>query len=314
MPEVGEDGSKAGVVKRQVGKLWSEAASRLKGESSLSRSIRKQKLPLKKIVEQHTDKSQVREAKRMLQVIDYYEAVLNYSPEEQQRRIRELEGKLKEQVDLSWRVIPQCTEFNLNDPSKVGYYILPPKEHDEETRTERWRRAKKGYAGIIFGKEFKGDEAEVLYHARKYVKVKKTEDDDIKSTWQAWSFYLEFQPTEERPYRQMIIQLDPRSESENISSVNLKTNKRGLKKQRANFQFQRSREEINIVPLEIMWQPVLIGNNEITGWDRYAARAGERDGAQEQQEKSALTFAIIQELIETTEVSEEEIRGLVNER
>jgi len=66
MPEFQESGM--GGVKT----LLADLATRFKGESFLSRSIKNQRKPLERTFKESADDNQVRETQRMLQVIKYY--------------------------------------------------------------------------------------------------------------------------------------------------------------------------------------------------------------------------------------------------
>lgn len=295
---------------KKAKRISAEVAARVKGESKFSRSIENQKGPLKKIVEDCTDDNQVREANRMLNVIDYYEQTLQDSPEERQLRIRELEQALNDRVLFLWDTLPKYTKFNTSDKANPTYEILPRPQYRKEKKVDRWRRAG-GYAAINL-QELKGDEAERF----KYVKYTRTGEGEIPQAFRAWQFYLEFQPRGEKQYRQVIIQLDPdpTHHSEDIFSASLTTHGRGLKRQDAYFKFDRTKDEIKIVSTRTMWQPTVIGNKEITGWDKYTTEVGDRDSQQVRLEKDALAFAIIQELFETTQISETEIKLLKEEK
>lgn len=310
MPEV-QEGTTSHRLKRFLG----DFTAQLKGESKLSHSIGRQKEILEEIAKAHADDKQGEEAEgmpeakrkleaeRMLKVINYYEKALR-NPKDQ---TGELEQAINNRVIFLWETLSGCTEFNLSNPANPCYEILPPKEHPKEEHVDRWRRAK-GYAAINF-QELKGNEAEWFG----YVKRIEAKKNQFARNFRAWNFYLEFQPGEEKPYRQVIIQFDPNPtpRSEDIFSVKLTTNKRGLKKQEVEFKLDRRKNKIMIDPRRIMWQPVIIQNKEISGWDREMMEIKGWDSDLEIRGKRALALAIAKELFETTQVSEEEIEELI---
>jgi len=295
MPEFQESGM--GGVKT----LLADLATRFKGESFLSRSIKNQRKPLERTFKESADDNQVRETQRMLQVIKYYEEALK-DPEV---KTRELEKALKERVLFLWNTLPQYTEFDLSSPKNPTFEVLRSRRYKGEKKVER---REEGFVALNL--EEIEDKNAKWFKFVKRIRTEETGDSRGPRAFRLFNCYSELRPTKDKPFRSASIQLKRgtpgKTASEDIASASLTTYTSKIRQQRAQFTFIREDNEIIISPWTIKWLPYAIESDEITGWDT--------DVTGKIREKRALALAIARELFEATEVSEEEIKGLMDEK
>ena len=308
MSEVGEYlRSKVREKVERVKKVPAEAVSLVKGESSLKRSIDNQKEPLEGIAKEHAADMRGEEAKRMLQVIKYYEEALK-DPE---AKTRELEEALKERVFFLWDVVRKHTEFDLSNPKNPTFEVLRPRKHKGEKKVER---REDGFVALNLEELEKSDDAK-WFELKKLIR---TEDSRGPRAFRLFNCYSELRPTKDKPFRSTSIQLKRgtpgKTASEDIASVSLTTYTSKIRQQRAHCTFIREDNEIMISSWTIKWLPYAIESDKITGWDIDVTETENRDSEQKIREKYALALAIAKELFDSTEVSEDEIMELMDKR